>query len=64
VLGRHRISIASVIQHEATDALDGYVPLVIMTHAASEGAAEAAVREIDQLKVVRAGTVRLRVLGG
>ena len=64
VLGRHRISIASVIQHEATDALDGYVPLVIMTHAASEGAAEAAVREIDQVKVVRAGTVRLRVLGG
>jgi homoserine dehydrogenase len=64
VLGRHRISIASVIQHEATDALDGYVPLVIMTHAASEGSAAAAVREIDELKVVRAGTVRLRVLGG
>ncbi|MFO0867975.1 MAG: ACT domain-containing protein [Pirellulales bacterium] len=37
VLGRHCISIASVIQHEATADLGGYVPLVIMIYAATEG---------------------------
>ena len=36
--GRHGISIASVIQHEPSDAGDGVVPLVIMTHTAREGA--------------------------
>lgn len=63
VLGRHKISIASVIQHEATTDMGGFVPLVIMTHVASEGAADSAVREIDRLNVVRKGSVRLRVLG-
>ncbi|MFO0819185.1 MAG: homoserine dehydrogenase [Pirellulales bacterium] len=62
-LGRHKISIASVIQHEATADMGGYVPLVIMTHVASEGAVDGAVREIDRLNVVRKGSVRLRVLG-
>lgn len=62
VLGRHQISIASVIQHEASGELGGYVPLVIMTHSAPEGAAASAVREIDRLPVVRQGSVRLRVL--
>ena len=61
-LGRHNISIASVIQHETPDDIDGHVPLVIMTHAATEGAAATAVREIDQMKVVRQGSVRMRVL--
>lgn len=63
VLGRHQISIASVIQHEPDGRLDGYVPLVMMTHLASEGATQAALREIDQLQVVRQGSVRMRVLG-
>ncbi|MFO0871618.1 MAG: homoserine dehydrogenase [Pirellulales bacterium] len=63
VLGRHRISIASVIQHEATADLGGYVPLVIMTHVATEGAVASAVEDIDRLPVVRRGSVRLRVLG-
>ena len=62
VLARHEISIASVIQHETPDAADGHVPLVIMTHSALEGAAATAVREIDQMKVVRQGSVRMRVL--
>ena len=62
-LGRHNISIASVIQHEPeeTDG-DQFVSLVIMTHTATEGETLAAVGEIDKLDSVRSGTVRLRVL--
>ena len=63
VVGDHSISIASVIQHDpgddATD--DGPVPLVIMTHAASEAAVVAALAAIDTLDVARAPSVRLRV---
>jgi homoserine dehydrogenase len=63
VLGRHGISIASVIQHEPSD--DGHgaiVPLVIMTHTADDGDAAEAVTSIDRLVCVRPGSVRLRVL--
>jgi len=60
-LGRHRISIASVIQHEPGDMGDGVVPLVIMTHTATEGSVAAAVAEIDRLKCVRPPSVRMRV---
>ncbi len=59
VLGRHHISIASVIQHEP---LATNVPLVIMTHTATEGAAADAVAEVDRLDSVSGGTVRMRVL--
>ena len=38
------------------------LPLVIMTQQAKEGAAQTAVAEIDRLKCVRAGSVRMRVL--
>jgi homoserine dehydrogenase len=63
VLGRHGISIASVIQHEPSgDGVSRVVPLVIMSYQAREGAAAAAVAEIDRLKVVKAGSVRMRVL--
>jgi homoserine dehydrogenase len=62
-LGKRKISIASVIQHEPQEAGNqNIVPLVIMTHAASEGAARRAVEEIDSLDCVRAGSVRMRVL--
>src|SRR3954447_22459438 len=63
VLGKHEISIASVIQHEPSgDGAGRVVPLVIMTQQAKEGAAQTAVAEIDRLKCVRAGSVRMRVL--
>jgi len=63
VLGKHQISIASVIQHEPSgDGKGRVVPLVIMTQQAKEGAAQAAVAEIDRLKCVRPGSVRMRVL--
>jgi homoserine dehydrogenase len=63
LLGRHQISIASVIQHEPSgDGAGRTVPLVIMTQQAKEGAAQTAVAEIDRLKCVRPGSVRMRVL--
>lgn len=63
VLGRHGISIASVIQHDPGDdaPLDGTVPLVIMTHLAVEAHLNAAVEEIDRLDVVKSPSVRLGV---
>ncbi len=63
VLGRHDISIASVIQHEPeVHGEDELVPLVIMTHVASEGAAHAAIEEIDSRDYTLQKSVRMRVL--
>jgi len=61
VLGRHQVSIASVIQHAAANESDGVVPLVIMTHNTTEGATLHAMTEIDELTSVRPGSVRMRV---
>jgi homoserine dehydrogenase len=63
VLGKHQISIASVIQHEPSgDGPGRVVPLVIMTQKAQEGAAQAAVAELDRLQCVKPPSVRMRVL--
>lgn len=63
VLGRHKISIASVIQHEAPRGNDQHiVPLVIMTHTTCEQAVTSALAEIDGLKCACAPSVRMRVL--
>lgn len=63
ILGSHEISIASVIQHEPGKNGDsGTVPLVIMSHTATEGASQAAIQEIDQLDCVRGEGIRMRVL--
>ena len=61
ILGRYKISIASVIQHETAEESGGTVPLVIMTHAAAEGAVREALEAITRLPSVRPGSVRLRV---
>ena len=61
ILGRHKISIASVIQHETAEESGGIVPLVIMTHATTEGAIRDALQAITRLPSVRPGSVRLRV---
>ena len=65
VLSRHGISIASVIQHESSDGdrQRDPVPLVIMTHEATEGAASQATQEIESLSSVSGPVVRLRVKG-
>ncbi len=65
ILGRHRISIASIIQHEPTsDEQPRKVPLVIMTHEANEKAAAAANEEIRKLQSVSNECVKLRVTEG
>jgi homoserine dehydrogenase len=61
LLGKQDISIASVIQHEAADASQGVVPLVIMTHNTTEGAMRRAMEAIDRLPFIRGGCVRMRV---
>jgi homoserine dehydrogenase len=68
ILGKHEISIASVIQREIDVDLEPSergrldVMLVIMTHTAREGRADAAVAEISRLSAVRPGVMRMRVL--
>jgi homoserine dehydrogenase len=59
VLGREEISIASVIQKGRRKA--GPVPIVMLTHKASEGKLRRALRDIDRLTVLREKTVLLRV---
>jgi homoserine dehydrogenase len=71
VLGRHEISLASIIQHEAPEVLepgDGakrethpIVPLVVMTHRAREGQLRAAEAELEQLTALRMPWVRMPV---
>ncbi len=62
-LGRHGISIASLIQHDPGDdtSPDAPVPLVMMTHLAVEANLLAALGEIDRLDVVSAPSVCLGV---
>ncbi|MSN27286.1 MAG: homoserine dehydrogenase [Geobacter sp.] len=60
-LGGHGISIESMVQtaHEADDTAP--VPIVIMTHEASEGAIQHALAEIDQLDIICQKTVFIRI---
>ncbi|HEV8672432.1 MAG TPA: homoserine dehydrogenase [Methylomirabilota bacterium] len=59
VLGRHEISITSVLQKERHHV--AAVPVVMMTHEAQERNVRAALEEIDRLPVVAGQTVMLRV---
>jgi homoserine dehydrogenase len=61
ILGKYDISIAAVIQKGRQAA--GEVPVVMMTHMAQEGAMRRALAEIDNLKVVAAKSVLIRVEG-
>ncbi len=61
ILGRHNISISSVIQHETEEDSSNVVPLVIMTHTSSEGRMAEAMKIIGQLACVHPGSVRMRV---
>lgn len=70
VLGRHEISLASIIQHEAPDRGESedatpeshpIVPLVVMTHRATEGRIRAAEREFARLAALRSPWVRMPV---
>lgn len=65
VLGRHEISIASVIQHEA-EATENSAPrttvsLVIMTHRTTGGQLQRADEELKKLKAIKTSIVQMRV---
>jgi homoserine dehydrogenase len=60
LLGRHNISISSVLQQEVAKEKD-IVPLVIMTHMTTEGATWRASQEINKLDCVRGKVVRMWV---
>ncbi len=63
VLGKNNVSIASLIQHAPDpEGKVDTVPLVIMTHTATEGDSQKAINEIDQLECVHGDSVRMRVL--
>jgi homoserine dehydrogenase len=62
ILGAHRISIASVIQHEVAAAAGAAVPFVIMTHPCGSSAIRKAVAHIDASDVVAGPTACLSVL--
>jgi homoserine dehydrogenase len=61
ILARCGISIASVIQHETEEEAEGVVPLVFMTHTATEGGMRQAMETINCLASVHPGSVRMRV---
>ncbi len=67
ILGRHQISLASVIQHEASgferdkSSAASIVPLVVMTHRTTEGSMRAADIELDKLASLRPPLIRMPV---
>jgi homoserine dehydrogenase len=61
ILGAHGVSIAQVVQGSTSAA--GPVSVVVLTHEAREGHVRAALAEIDQLTVVRAGARVIRIEG-
>jgi len=62
ILGRYRISIASVIQKDRRRGQA--VPLVMMTHDAKEKDIQAALKQIDRLSVVKGKSVLIRMERG
>ena len=59
ILGKHDISIVSVIQKGRR--IRGAVPIVMMTHEAKEKNVHRALQEIDQLSVILGKTIYIRV---
>jgi homoserine dehydrogenase len=62
ILGKHDISIASMLQPERQ--IGGAVPIVLMTHEAQEANIRAALAEIDGLEIVREKSRLIRIESG
>ncbi|MBN1943346.1 MAG: homoserine dehydrogenase [Phycisphaerae bacterium] len=62
ILGKHEISITSVLQQEPHSASAGGVPVIITTHHAREGNVRNAVAEIDALNVVKGKSVCIGIV--
>jgi len=60
VLGRHRISVSSVLQEESSDPAS--VPVVVTTHRAPEGNFLAAIEEVRRLPALVGRAVGIRML--
>ncbi len=60
ILGKHGISVKSVIQKSQGD--EDTVPLVMRTHDACEASVQQALAEIDQLDICRGKAVKIRIL--
>lgn len=61
-LGRHDISIASMIQHETRESNNGRpAALILTTHQAREGSLLEAIAELENLSCVLGNVVRMRV---
>lgn len=59
-LGRDKISLSAVLQRESDEGQ--YVPVVITTHMAKEGAMRQALKAIDSLKTIQPPSVCLRII--
>jgi homoserine dehydrogenase len=64
VLGRHGISIATVIQRERAGGEEQGVPILIVTHEARLSEVRSAVTELDALPVVKSGSFLARIVPG
>lgn len=64
ILGEHKISLSAVVQHEIPEETTDktVVPVVIMTHRATEGNVRAALAEAERTAVVKGKPVRIRVM--
>jgi homoserine dehydrogenase len=60
ILGEQRISLSAIMQHEMKRGQ--FVPIVITTHQAKEGAVQQALKEIDVLPAISGPTVCLRII--
>jgi homoserine dehydrogenase len=59
ILGQQKISLSAIMQHEAN--FGQFVPVVITTHKAKEGAVQQALKEMNALPAI-SGTVCLRII--
>ena len=60
ILGDQGISLSAILQHEVND--DQFVPVIITTHLAQEGAMQAALKAMDALPTLGSPTVCLRII--
>jgi len=61
ILGRHDISICSVLQHESPHA-DAGVPVIITTYEATEGDLQNALQEIDAMDAIKSQTICIGIV--
>ena len=61
ILGRFGVSIASVYQEEPLVRRRRGVPIIMLTHRANLGGVSKALKQIDSLSIIKAGSVKFRI---